>query len=387
MIKKHLIYGLIPCVLVTVCLTMYYLDLLPLNKTADPPVEPEAFTNSNAEESHVKLKYYPSPEFRIFDFSMDRKGDQILFGSNTKKVTVIDGEGMLKWEETFDDDPLQTKITSCGNYIGIGTSGGNLLLMKKDQEIIWEKYLNKPITHLALSPEGRWLISGSGNDEESNMVTFFNRENNYEWSKKTGKLANLTLSPDERIIIYTEKETDVYNTVALDLKGEKIWTIAQSELKALSFSGELLAVQDQNSDLVVYNNKKEEKWRKALNPNSLQAYFNTKSNKLLIYDKYGKKNDNLYYFNSMGGVLWHKYIEEDALITFSSDGSRIIYCTGTHQEDAYSKIIVLNEKGDVIRDLEVTFQVEKIIAAENTEQVFLAGNDGSVYQVDLSDGQ
>lgn len=382
--KEYYIFGLLIILLLASGLFVYYFELLPFNRADPPPVEPEPLTYHSREDNYMKLKYYSSPDVQVFDISMDSRGNFILFGSNTKKVTLIDSEGKLKWEKDFEDNPLQTKIASCGNYIGIGTAGGSLLLMKNDQEIIREKKLENPINHLLISSDGRWLISGSGIEEEANIITFFDQVAGEEWYKETGRLLNMKLSPDDNVIFFTEKKDGLYNTVALDLQGNEKWTINQSELKAVSASGELLAVQELGDELVVYDNKGEERWRKELSSESARAFFNTQSNRLLVYDKLiNNHKDNLFYFNPAGELLWQKRVEDDVLITFSADGEQIIYSSENHYRDAFSKVVVMDEKGDIKREFEVTVKVEKIIAAAHADEVFLAGNDGSVYQLDL----
>lgn len=384
--KKHYLTGLIIFVLLlAVWLTVYHYELIPVKKIGVPPVEPDFLPNLT-DDSFLELQYYPSPEVLIYDFSIDRTGDSILFGLNTGKATLLDREGRIKWEKTFENDPLQTKITSCGNYIGIGTSGGALFLMREDRNIIWEKELSNPIEHLSLSNTGNWLVSGSGDEDGNYAINFFDLENNLEWEKKTGTLNKLFISTDDKYIVYTEKIHDTCNTVALDLKGNELWTADNTQLKAIS--GELLAVQDDSGDLIVFDSKKDEKWRKKIGSDYFRAYFNFSGDRLMIFDEDAVNKDNLYYFNFRGELLWQKRISYNACLAFSPDGRSIIYSLGrgAQNQEPFSKLTVANDNGEIKSEFDITVQVEKIITAEKTERVFLAADNGAVYRVDLFSG-
>ncbi len=393
---KKIIYPLLTIILLAASAgaVLFYLELFPFQKSTVPPVEPETHLKLRDEETYMKLKYIPTPEIEVFDISMDYGGRSVLFGSNTKKVTFIDSDGMLKWEESFETNPLQTKVSSCGNFVGIGTYGGRIVLMRANQEKIWEKRVEKPVTRLLLSPSGRWLVSGSGGeaaDTDSRLydsqISFYDRESRKEWTLDTGPLLSLHFSADKETIFYTEisdNEDDKYRTAALDIRGEELWELPGYRLRAMSADGTILALQSGEDILAGYSNTKKELWRYKLDQTSYQAFFNPRKNKLLVYSGDNGKNENLFYFDPGGKMLWENVIAENALITFSSDGEKIIYITGRDSEGSFSKLILLDEEGAASKEFEITVQVEKVIAAEDADFVYLAGKDGSVYQIDLT---
>ncbi len=380
--KKYVPAGLLFVVLILVLAYFLYADFgLFLESEAPPPIEPEPTLQTVGEESSVKLKYYPSPEVKIYDLSIDHEGDLLLFGSNTKKATLIDEDGNIVWEQVMENDPLQTCITPCGSYIAIGTSGGELFFMKNSGEVLWEKEMENPVKHIAVEPAGEWLICGSGN-EEAGKLDFITQDRCKEWTRETGEIKALEISAREKMIIYAEEDKDSYKTVALDLAGEEIWSIEEAELKALSNDGDLLAVQTEEGELIVYDKNKKEKWNNNLAAKPSQAFFNSRNNNLLVYDEQGVHH-NLYYFNPHGELLWEKCIADDAVIAFSADGQNILFSSKEHHDNTFSKIIVLDERGEIVNELEVTVQIEKIISPEDSGTLFLAGSDGTVFRVDL----
>lgn len=371
---------------------LFYFGLPPFDRSNTPPIEPETHMKLRDEERYMQLKYYPTPEIEVFDISMDYGGNSVLFGSNTKKVTFIDSAGRLKWEETFETNPLQTKVSSCGNFVGIGTYGGRIVFMRANQDIIWERRVERPVTRLLLSPSGRWLVAGSGGEAAESRViesqiSFYDRESRKEWILDTGPLLDLRFAPDKEKIFYTEiSDTDEnsYRTVALDLDGEEIWALPHSRLRAMSSDGELLTLQQSNGVVAGYTHTMDELWSHELDISSFNAYFNPRNNNLLVYNSENGKTENLFYFDSEGKKLWDNLIAEKSLITFSSDGAKIVYITGREGEGSFGKLILLNEDGVATKEFEITVHVEKVIAAEDADIVFLASKEGSVYQIDLT---
>jgi len=367
-----------------------------------PPVEPEPLSYTQEQEDNlVELKYFPSPELQILDFSVTEEGDFIFFGTNTQEVTLLDEEGNVIWEQIMDDDPLQTAITSCGNYVIIGTAGGELYYLKNDREIIWKEELDTPVEHMKVSPEGEWLVLG-GCQEGEGVIEFYSREKGREWRQETGKLDQLKLSFLNEKILYTESKdknedendekddtnTYEYSVVAVDLDGDELWELENARLRAFSESYDVMAVQDEENNLVIYDLDKDKKWEEKFSSTSLEVVFNENNEHLLVYDKF-TDDENLHCFGPQGSRLWKKRIVDDAMLTLSPGGRHIYYASQDQHDDTYSKIIVLDERGDVVEELEVTVQVEKIKTAGEPHFLYLAGSDGSVYQINLlaSDSQ
>jgi len=149
-----------------------------------------------------------------------------------------------------------------------------------------------------------------------------------------------------------------------------------------------MAVQDEENNLVIYDLDKDKKWEEKFSSTSLEVVFNENNEHLLVYDKF-TDDENLHCFGPQGSRLWKKRIVDDAMLTLSPGGRHIYYASQDQHDDTYSKIIVLDERGDVVEELEVTVQVEKIKTAGEPHFLYLAGSDGSVYQINLlaSDSQ
>ncbi len=241
--KKRIIMGIAAGMLVflAVWFLLYFLDFFPFHwklKQNGDPVDPIV---QMADDIIMELQYYPSPEVEIYDFSMDREGELIIFGSNTGRATLIDREGRVIWERDFRSDPLQTKISPCGSKIAIGTAAGMLYLLSHEQEILWEMDLERPVLYLYISPVGRWLAAGVGSDDDENHeIIFYNQSEKQLWTITTTPLKKFRVSANAEMIVYTEQDdTGINQTTALNLAGDKLWKFYRSSLVA--FSRESLA--------------------------------------------------------------------------------------------------------------------------------------------------
>ena len=205
---------------------------------------------------------------------------------------------------------------------------------------------------------------------------------------ETGTILCLAASSDDQEIYYTEKEEDSCSTVVLDLQGKELWRIEGSELKALSPAGNFLAMQDEVGNIVVYNNLMEEIWRTAWRMDPAEVFINPAGDRMLVFDKQGNRKNNLYFFDARGKLIWENLVDVDARVAFSPDGRGTIYCAGVLENkvnktrESFSRMVLVNEKGEPDREIDLPIKVERVVASP-CNNVFVIGNDGSVYQVNL----
>ncbi|NLZ28072.1 MAG: hypothetical protein GX887_03780 [Firmicutes bacterium] len=364
-----------------------YFGLFPFEKIDAVPVEPFISFKHN-EQNLFELKYYPCSDVQVFDLSVSRDGADIFFGTDRKSVVLTDNRGDLKWERDLESDPLQTKISACGQYLAIGTSSGSLFLLKENQEVIRESDFESPITHLSLSSSGEWLVSGSKNNDNSDLLTYYNHRTGQEWDMETETILCLTASPDDREIYYTEKGEDSCSTVVLDLQGKELWRIDGSELRALSPAGNFSAMQDEIGNIVACNNLMEEIWRKKWGTDPVEVFINPAGDRMLVFDKQSSRKSNLYFLNAQGKLIWKNLVDADARVVFSPDGRGIIYCAGVPEnrgnktKEGFSRMVVVNEKGEPSREIDLPINVERVVASP-CGNVFVIGNDSGMYQVNL----
>ena len=349
------------------------------------PIEPPPDT----EEDDLFELWFTEGE--LFDVNVDRNATKIIFGSDTKKASLLNRERHLLWEREFPTNPLQTSISACGGYLAVGTEGGELFFISLDSQSSWQEELGTPINLLELSANGLWVLAGRGDPEkEKHCVELFNRKGEKQWSVATGPLQNIWLvgeQPDQGEIYYTHLQGDRAITVALNLEGQELWKIEEASLMAVSRTGDSLALIGDSGLLTAYNDQGELLWDKALSSEFKvsSAIFNPQSNNLLVYGSDSKTGQNLHYYNIEGKLIWKKKIADGALASFSADGARIMTCSWREFKEDFSQIVVYDGSGAELSHWEVGMRVEKMLVTGNRRYIILAGEDSYIDVVDLEE--
>lgn len=346
------------------------------------PIEPPA----DAKEGDLFELWFTGAD--LFDVSVDYNVTGIIFGTDTKKVSLLDRDRQLRWEKSFSSNPLQTQISACGNYLAVGTEGGDLFFMTIDSQSWWQEELGAPVNLVALSANGEWVLAGRGDPEqETHCLELFSRDGTRHWSIPTGSLQNICLAGEQLNrgrIFYTYRQEDTVVTAAATLTGEILWEIEEAALMAVSRTENRLALVEE-AGLVVYNARGEMLWKRAL-PSGFKtssAIFNPQNNNLLVYGSDNRVDENLYCFNAEGKLIWQKKIAEGALVSLTADGTRIITCSWRQYKEDFSQVVLYNESGTELSCWELGMRVERLLVTGNRRYIVLAGEDGYIDVVDL----
>lgn len=347
------------------------------------PVEPPA---DNHEGDLFELWFTRAD---LYDVSVDRNATGIIFGNDTRKVSLLSRERQLLWEKDFSTDPLQTQLSACGNYLAVGTEGGELFFMSVGSQSWWQEALGEPVNLVALSANGRWILVGRGDPEKhKHHLELYNREGGQQWSLSTGSLQKIYLAgeePEEGRIFYTQRQGESCVTAAVSLAGKEQWVIDGSALLAVSRTESRLALEAEAGLLKVCSDRGEPIWEKPL-PAGFKissAHFNPQDNNLLVYGSNSAADENLYYYNVDGNLIWKKKIAEGALASFSGDGSRIITCSWRQYKEDFSQIVLYDKGGAELSHWEVGMRVERMLVTGNRRYIVLAGEDSYIDVVDL----
>ncbi|MGB4681861.1 MAG: GerMN domain-containing protein [Dethiobacteria bacterium] len=328
---------------------------------------------------------------KLFDLSVDRNVTGILFGTDAKKVSLLDRERRLRWEKSFSDNPLQTKISDCGRYLAVGTEGGELFFMSTDEKLWWEHDLGEPIYLLALSSNGRWVLIARGRPEEDRhrLELYDGYDGSLQWSISTRPLQNIYLSGEQYEggrVFYSFRHGEEAVSGALSLAGEHLWEGSGAALAAVYSTGSRLALLGKET-LQVCNYLGETLWERSL-PAGFKAtiaLFNPRNGSLLLYGISEGQQENLLYFSAEGESLWQKKIAEGALLSFTSDGSCIIACSWRHYKEGFSQMVLINESGEELTtSLELGMRVERLLAT-GRRYIVLGGEDGYIDVIDLTE--
>jgi len=345
------------------------------------PVEPKV---NNEENSFVDLWFAGDA---IFDLSVDRNINGILFSSANNTVRLLDRDRRLRWEKSFTSEPLQAKLSSCGGYLAVGTAGGTLFYMSADQRLWWEAQEAEPFYLLAISDNGRYVAAGRGSEEENNFsLDLYDQNGTLRWSMETGRLEKIYFSGEtgQDLLFYSYRQDESVVAGAVSLEGEPLWSEEGVSLAALSRLNNRVAAL-RGDELLIYDYEGEPVWETRAPFSIAKVLFNPINGNVLIYCNSEGSKENLYYYTAGGELLWIKRIADGSLYTFTADGRYIITSSWRHYKEDYSQMVLLDESGNEINRWEVAMRVEYMVVTGNRRHIVLAGEDGYIDILDLSE--
>lgn len=324
----------------------------------------------------------------LFDLDIDYNVTGIIFGTDAKKVSLLDRERKLRWEKSFSTNPLQTKISACGDHLAVGTEGGDLFFMTVNSQFWWQEELGAPVNQVVLSDNAKWILVGKGEPASPvHELELFNRDGKKEWSVSTAPLQKIWLAgeqPEQGRIFYTCLREEKIVTAAAALTGEVLWEIEKAALMAVSRTENRLALVEEGG-LMVCDERGELLWEKKL-PEAFKpsaVLFNPRNDDLLVYGSDNRVDENLYCFNAEGTLIWQKKIAEGAQLSYTPDGTTIITCSWRQYKEDLSQVVLYDQGGAELSHWELGMRVEQLLVGGNRRYIVMAGEDGYIDVVDL----
>ncbi len=346
------------------------------------PIEPQGLNGE------ANLYDFWFSEADIYDLSVDRNVTGIFFGTDAGKVSLLDRERRLLWEKSFSSEPIQAKISPCGNYVAVGTAGGKLFYMSANQQKWWEAQGEGAVYQIAISANGKWVVVGRGDhDTGEHYLELYTQAGELQWSLKTGSLLNIFLAGeqvDQGMIFYSDEDEGKVSTAAVSLEGSLIWTEEGAVLSAVSQPANRLALFQEGA-LHIKSFMGQPLWDKQLPFSVEKALFNPQNQNVLLYGKGDSSGVNLYYFNVEGMKLWEKRIADGSLFSFTADGNYIVTSSWRHYKDDYSLMVLFDEGGREVERWEVAMKVEFLLVTGHRRFIVLGGEDGYIEIIDLDD--
>lgn len=353
--------------------------LISLNQTSGAPVEPLV----DSGESGLLGSWFAGADF--IDLSADQNLTGILISAGNNKVSLLDQEKRLRWEKSFPTEPLQAKLSPCGNYLAVGTSCGQLFFMSTDQNLWWEVDTDTQINHLAISENGLWVVISRGDPEqEEHHLELYNQEGKLQWSIVTAPVTKLFLNGEhleQGKIFYSQLYDGTETTAAITMEGVPVWEHEGETLLTISGSGNRLAAT-RGDRLFIYDYLGRLLWERLLFPIE-SAIFNPQNHSLLLYGKRNGGEPNLFYLNSNGEMLWQQSVAESSLFAFTADGRYLVTSSWRHYKDDYSQMILIDEGGGEVQRWDVAMGVEYLLVSGNRRFIVLGGEDGYIEIIDL----
>jgi spore germination protein GerM len=361
-------------------LVLFVMQLIAPAEISGTPVDPQV----QGQDEAIYDLWFTS--VAIYDLGVDHNLTGILFSADNNSVSLLDQERKLRWDKPFTTAPRQAKISSCGNYIVVGTEGGRLHFTSADQQTSWDSE-GDPIDLVAISPSASWIaVSRTHPDQEISHLELYSQSGELQWSIETDMVKNLYLSSeylDQANIYYTTIVDDQPVITALNLKGEVLWSKTGQSLVAVSRYGSRLAALEDNR-LLVYDTLGYTLWQTALPFEVTTVIFNPQNyNRVLVYGNREGVGENFYYFDLADDLLWMKRIADGSLFAFTADGQHIVTSSWRHFKEDYTQMVFFDRDGNELTSLEVGMRIEKLIVSGHPHLVVVCGEDGYIDLIDI----
>ncbi len=325
-----------------------------------------------------------NPEMEIFALSVSSNGKDILFSSEARTISKLDDEGNLRWEITSEGLPVCASLTEDGRFAAVGTDEGTVYFLREDGHILWQTSFQSRIEHIVLNKNGDTLVL-SVPGEKDNILYCLDRWGTILWEMETGLLQELYFTAGEEIY-YLEKEKSGGSLKAVR-EGELIWE-KDALLAAFSAEGDYFGL---------YNGVELQYYRLEMDgyPSQLCSFsprgekeiswlgLTERGQYLLAYNALAVGKNNLWVFNRDGLLLWERRIPSGALLSFSSSGERIVASSWQEYSEDFSKVIVLNNYGDILQEVEMGSRIEKNVLSNDGGILVLAGSDGNLFILEI----
>jgi len=355
------------------------------------PIEPLVAGNGiQLGELHLRGRFSVlNPEMKVFSLSLSDDGECILFSSEARLISKLDDEGNLLWEIVSPGLPISAALAADGSFAAIGTEQGEVYYVNDSGRIFWEKSFHGRIEHLIINNESDRLLL-SAIEVDNNTIYCLDRQNGgLLWELETGLLQDLFFISGERIC-YLEKDGVVSSLKAV-LNGESIWEMP-AQLAGFSADGTCLALYDGN-ELQYYMFGADDlpylTWSSFVTGDNNISWLGLTENGqyLFAYSAFAAVHNNLKAYSQEGALLWEQKIPGGALLDVSSSGKRIVGSSWQEYSEDCSKVVVLDNIGEIKQEIEMASRIEKIALSGDGSLLVLAGNDGNLFILDIPEHQ
>ena len=361
-------------------LVLFSMQLFPAAESNTVTVDPQT-----ADQAEGLYDFWFS-SVEVYDISVDHSMERILFSADNNTVSLLDRERRLSWDKTFETEPNQARISSCGNYAAIGTEGGRLHFTSVDQAFAWDDQ-GYPVKKISVSPNASWIAAArSLPDQDQYQLDLYNHDGDLKWSLETKPIKNLYLTSEyleQANIYYTTEEEGQTAVSAVNIDGDQLWRFDDKTLAAVSKYGSRVAAY-QDDIVTVYDSLGYPLWSAGLPIEPSKIVFNPQNyNRVLIYGSREGSGENLFYYDLADDLLWMSRIADGSLFSFTPDGQYILTSSWRHYKEDYTQMKLLSREGIELNSWEVAMRVEHLLLSGHPHLAVVCGEDGYIDLVDL----
>lgn len=377
-----------PIFLIILILFMSGCELTTMEKNMkDSPVEP-LYAGEKVQEWEKILEgrlSLTNPQVVMNNVYVTADGSRALVSSE-ERVVLFDQSGKILWDKKFDQPLVNAVINSTGEILAVGDKTCGIYVFNEKQELIWETFLNKELKNLEVLDNGRYFMAASVDPEqpEKGIISLLDTWGKPLWEKKIpGLLMTITDSRGDNIAALA-KEREQTMLYSFNQKGELLWEKEDYFTAAVSSDGRYTAAVSSDDKICLFDRQGETVWSCDPGVRVTQVKISHNGEYLLAYNHFGGSDNNLFYFNMEGKLLWQQRIRDDSLVSLSAGGERIVVASWRQYSEDYTLISLYDSAGRQRREIEVGSRAEKAVLSMDGGYLVLGCDDGNVYILNLN---
>jgi len=255
-----------------------------------------------------------------------------------------------------------------GAKIAVGDRNGNLTLVDKAGNILWEKHIDEGIHGLAIIGNGNNVICG-GKDCKLRM---FNSLGNIEWEQTIGKsIWSLSVDPNGQFIaIGTGDSITLYTE-----SGLKVWEYPTNRAMVgtgISRNGStIIGCGDEH--LYCLDNEGNLKWKKQRSDSLWDVSVDKDGNNIFV----GGWDEKIHGLDSAGNDLWNYKTGGYVRAVNSLENGGII--AGSHDNHIYH----LSDSGDLLEKIETEGEVTCVCVSKQFDFIIAGTSSNKIYGFEI----
>jgi tetratricopeptide (TPR) repeat protein len=251
-----------------------------------------------------------------------------------------------------------------GTKIAVGDRNGNLTLVDKAGNILWEKHIDEGIHGLAIVGNGNKIICG-GKDCK---VRMFNSLGNIEWEQTIGKsIWSLSVDPNGQFIgIGTGDSIALYTE-----SGLKVWEYSTNRAMVgtgISRNGSTI-VGCGDEHLYCLDNEGNLKWKKQRSDSLWDVSVDKDGNNIFV----GGWDEMIHGLDSVGNDLWNYKTGGYVRAVNSLENGGII--AGSHDNHIYH----LSDSGELLEEIETEGEVTCVCVSKQIDFIIAGTSSNKIY--------
>lgn len=370
------------CFMVCVCLLGCDLVLTGMDKEGRP-VEPLYAGERTDREKVLEGRFSVMNQQVTFnDINISSDGRKILV-SLEERAFLLDGEGRLLWENSFDQSQVSSAFSCCGNTMVSADDDGRISLYE-ERRFLWETFLDTPVNTMDVSDDAhRVMVLSSSPKEEEGRIYLLDKHGKILWEAEIPGITHAQMDSRGMMYLVQAVQQGDNKIFLYDERGELLWEKEGFQTAGLSQDGKYVtAVADQTIYLFDSNGKT--LWSMDIGVPVTQIKFSRNNRYILAYNQFGAGRDNLIYLDIEGNLLWKQRIRDDSSVALSADGQRIVVASWRHYSEDLTRVSIYDARGRLRREIDAGSRADKIALSDDGGFLVLGCYDGNVYVLNLN---